>query len=113
MLDTAGDYIAEARYLLQDEQALVYRYPDSAFIQAINLGLIEARRYRYDLFIATKGVPPQVTAKADAIAFELQYRPALLNYVVGHVGVSDAEPSQDARAVSFQQSFRAALTGQG
>ncbi len=113
MLDTAGDYIAEARFLLQDELVQVYRYPDSEFFTALNLGLTEARRYRYDLFLATKGVPPAVTKKTDAIAFEPQYRPALLNYVVGHVGVSDAEPSQDARAVSFQQSFRAALLGQG
>ena len=49
-LDTVAQYLEEARRLLQDEVA-PFRYPDDDIVDALNIGLMEARRLRADLFL--------------------------------------------------------------
>ena len=55
-LETVGQYLEEARRLLQDEIA-PYRYPDDDLIDALNIGLLEARRLRADLFLPLFDMP--------------------------------------------------------
>ena len=49
-LETVGQYIEESCCLLQDEFT-PYRYPHDDLIDALNIGLQEARRLRADLFL--------------------------------------------------------------
>jgi len=56
-LETVGQYLSEARRLLQDEYAPSYRYPDRDLVEALNIGLLEARRLRPDLFLPLFDVP--------------------------------------------------------
>ena len=109
MLDVVGDYVTEARRLLQDEYE-PFRYGEDDFIAALNLALLEARRYRPDLFIGKLGAVPAYVSVTQAVAFSPIYRPAVLDYVVGYVGVRDAEASQDQRASGFLQMFVQKLT---
>lgn len=109
-LSTVSDYLIEARRLLQDE-IRPYRYPDADLVDALNLGLMEARRIRPDLFIGRMNAVPaySTTALTAPVVFDLQYRSALLYYVVGHAELRDAESSQDARAGVMKNKFVAQL----
>jgi hypothetical protein len=109
-LDTVGDFVTQARVLLQDS-VVPYRYPDSDFIFALNMAVLEARRYRADLYYAnnTLGALPSYTATGNGVAIDPQYRPALLYYVAGYVGMRDAETEQDQRASAFMGAFKERL----
>jgi hypothetical protein len=107
-LATVEAYIAEARALLQDV-SVPYRYADSAYVSALNMGVLVAAGMRPDIFISTNGVPPDYST--GAVTFPLQYRPALALYVAGRVLVRDAEPSDAERAAAFMNAFRVTLVG--
>lgn len=110
MLDTVGDYIAEARVLLQDTVATSYRNPDTEIKSAIGLGILEMRRLRPDLFVF--GTTPNIksdTPNATAIGVEEPHRLSLLYFTVGQVGLKDEEEGAEARSGSFMRSFVAKL----
>lgn len=109
MLATVGDYVAEARTLLQDRVA-PFRYTTADLKGALGLGLYEARRLRPDLFVA--GVVQEVdsaTADGTAVALDRQYRMTLVYYVAGHASLRDLEESADGRGAAFKRQFIAQL----
>lgn len=104
-LDTVADYVTRARVLLEDKVA-PYRYPDDDLVQALSLGVLEARRMRPDLFLGRTAALPSFTANnSDAVDIDPMYRTAFLYYVVGHAQLRDAEDTQDARAAVFLNKF--------
>lgn len=111
-LETVGQYIEEARRLLQDEVS-PYRYPDDDIVDALNLGLLEARRLRADLFLPLFDVPWADPSGTIDTTFEVtldpMYRPALVYYVVGRMQLRDDEPTTDQRAGALMQKFTAQL----
>jgi hypothetical protein len=105
-LNTVGDYIAEARRLLQDA-VTPYRYSDADMIAALNIGLLEAKRLRRDLFLGRDA--PSYATTGQTVEIDEQYRPALAYYITGRIGIRDAEPNQDARATVMMNKFVAQL----
>ena len=107
-----SDVVTQARVLLQDESS--DRYTDASIIQALNEGLLEARRQRPDLFRdRLDNVPQYVTADATnstLLVFEQMYMPALVNFVCGRVQLRDDEATTDTRATVFLNTFSAKLT---
>jgi hypothetical protein len=116
-LDVVQDYTKEVRRILQDAVA-PYRYTDDNLVSALNMGLLEARRLRPDLFAnntyiqtgATssplRGSVPGFTAvDSTAVPMDPQYRVALVYYMCGQVQVMDEEASQDQRATIFLNKF--------
>jgi hypothetical protein len=111
-LETVGQYMEEARRLLQD-QFVPYRYPDEDLVEAMNIGLMEARRLRADLFLPLFEVPwvdsGGTIDTAAPITMDPMYRPALVYYVVGRMQLRDDEPTVDQRAASLMTKFTAQL----
>jgi hypothetical protein len=106
-LSTVGDYIAEARTLLQDTVS-PYRYSDVEMVRALNIGLMEARRLRGDLFLPLFEVPvlnEGTPEPATAITFDPMYRSALCYYVVGRMQLRDDENTTDSRAAALLAKF--------
>lgn len=107
-LETVVDYAIEARRLLQDT-VQPYRYSDENLVSALNMGLLEARRLRPDLFLNSglrSSVPsfgaPIVAAN---VPLDQQYRAALVYYIVGQTQLMDEETTQDQRATIFINKF--------
>jgi hypothetical protein len=110
-LDTVADYIADARVLLQDAVE-PYRYPNAELVENLNLGLLEMRRLRPDLMMATfrSSIPKySSTSTSTAVACDVQYRMALLYYICGQAQLRDAEEVQDARSAAFLARFTAQM----
>lgn len=111
-LDTVAQYIEESRRLLQDE-VVPYRYPDDDLVDALNIGLLEARRLRADLFLPLFDIPwidPTGTiATSTLVPLDPQYRSSLVFYVVGRLQLRDDEPTTDQRAAGLMQKFVAQL----
>ena len=75
-LETVGQYIEESRRLLQDEFT-PYRYPDDDLVDALNIGLQEARRLRADLFLPLFDMPwvdPTTINLTTPISLDPMYR---------------------------------------
>lgn len=116
-LGTLGQVVKEARRLLQDEVAGPYRYPDADIVDAFNIGLLEARRLRPDLFINERFVTPYydtttldvdgdpIIDMAAKITIEPHYRQSFLYYVVGRLELRDDEQTQDSRASALFNKF--------
>jgi len=111
-LETVGQYLEESRRLLQD-QFTPYRYPDKDLVEALNIGLMEARRLRADLFLPLFDVPSYDTVgtidPAKVVTLDPMYRSSLVYYVVGRIQLRDDEPTVDQRAASLLQKFTAQL----
>jgi hypothetical protein len=114
-LETVGQYLEEARRLLQDEHA-PYRYPDDDLVDALNIGLMEARRLRADLFLPLFDMPwfdPTKTSPGadlnQAVLIDPMYRSSLVYYVCGRMQLRDDEPTTDARAGALLTKFAAQL----
>jgi hypothetical protein len=111
-LDTVGQYLEEARRLLQDEID-PYRYPDDDLVDALNIGILEARRLRADLFLPLFDIPyftPTGTINMAApVSMDPMYRPALVYYMVGRAQLRDDEPTTDQRAAGLMTKFTAQL----
>jgi hypothetical protein len=107
-LDTVTDYCAEARVLLQDVTNPV-RYSDEELTSALQMGLMEARRLRPDLFL---GASPGLLTVTDPTAVgnqlagvDVQYRVPLLYYIVGHCFMRDEEEGSENRGAQYHQRF--------
>lgn len=110
-LDTVQDYVDRARVLLLD-QVEPYRYPTLDLVEALNMGVLEARRLRPDLlksyFRAT--LPEFSTAAMSAaVPIDPQYRVAFVYYICGQAQLRDEENTQDTRAAAFLNKFVAQL----
>ena len=113
-LDTVEDYINDARVLLQDTVDAPYRYSDASLLQALNLGIYEARRLRPDLFLDQFDDLPNFDA-VDSTEFEFdqQFRPAFPYYIAARAQMGDEEQTEDARAREFMVRFNNILVGLG
>lgn len=112
-LGTVGQYLEETRRLLQDEFT-PYRYPDDDLIDALNIGLLEARRLRADLFLPAFDIPwfdpvAVSTTKTKDVPIDPMYRQSLIYYMVGRAQLRDDESTADARAASLMTKFTAQL----
>jgi len=111
-LETVGQYIAEARVLLLDE-VVPYRYADKELVSALNIGMLEAKRIRADLFLPAFATPytdeSATIDMATKVKMDPMYRPALLYYVIGRMQLRDDEPTVDQRAGAFLQKFEQQL----
>lgn len=110
-LETVGAYLDESRRLLQDT-IVPYRYPDIDLIEALNIGLMEARRLRADLFLPLfevgwfdSAATIDTTFKAQPVTFDPMYRSALVYYIVGRMQVRDDEATTDQRAGALLTKF--------
>ena len=108
-LDTVGKITDYVRVLLQDTIE-PYRYPTVDLISALNIGLLDARRLRPDLFLYTPTDVPAYSATSEVIDIDQQYRMALVYYIVGQAQFRDEEDVQDARAAAFLAKFTQLLT---
>jgi hypothetical protein len=107
-LNTVQDYISAARGLLQDTVE-PFRYPSAEIVLGLNLGFLEARRLRPDLFIRKQTPAYSVSSLSTTVDMPEGYRTPLLYYICGHVQLRDDEPTQDARATVFLNKFVAQL----
>jgi len=107
-LETVGQYLEEARRLLQDED-VPYRYPDDDLVDALNIGMLEARRLRADLFLPLFDIPwvdPSGTIDMDTkITLDPMYRQSLVYYIVGRAQLRDDESTTDNRAGALMTKF--------
>jgi len=110
-LANVGQYIDESRRLLQDQVA-PYRYPDLDIVEALNIGLQEARRLRADLFLPAFSIPQYDPTKTSPgtdrnqpVPFDPMYRSALVYYIVGRMQARDDEATEDQRAIAFLGKF--------
>lgn len=104
-LDTVGEYVSEARALLQDT-ATVKRYADTALKFALAMGVSQIKRVRPDLFIGiTVPVLASTTVDTQALALDEPYRMALLSFVVGYVNLREEEGGNEQRAAMFMSGF--------
>lgn len=108
---TVGEIIAQVRVILQDIGGA--RWPDDVIYQHLNMGLLESRLIRPDLWRDTPDTIPQYATSDSgaAIDFELQYRPALVFYVAGLCQLEDDEGNTDQRAAALLGTFTKKLTG--
>lgn len=108
-LETVGDYIAEARVLLQD-LFTPYRYTDAELVSALNTALLEVRRLRSDLLLPSFDIPfYPATPTTTKVLFEPMYRNALVYYIVGRAQLRDDEATTDARAAALITKFTAQM----
>lgn len=113
-LETVADYLSQARSLLQDAVA-PYRYPDSDIVGYLNMGLLQVRKIRPDLMLATPTDIPSYSASTPAavVAMDPQYRVALLYYMVGQAQLRDMEEVSDSRALAMLTNFTTQLQTNG
>lgn len=108
-LATVGDYLAEARVLLQDK-TVPYRFSDADLKNAVGFALMEARRLRADLFL--NGVTPSVdqnTLNTVTVAVDDMYRVSLVYYVVGHMYLREEEEGSQALGDAYKRKFGAQM----
>lgn len=116
-LALVSDYVADARVLLQDT-VQEYRYDDISLVSALNIAMMDVRRWRPDLFLGdlTDTNFGQVGAfdvgEMDTpVMVEFAFRPAVVFGMAAHALMRDAEDVQDARAQIFYNTFEYRLTG--
>jgi hypothetical protein len=114
-LETVGQYLEESRRLLQDQYE-PFRYPQGDLIDALNIGLLEARRLRADLFLPSFVIPwfdPTKTSPGTdlntKVPIDPMYRSSLIYFMVGRAQLRDDEATVDARAASLMTKFTAQL----
>lgn len=111
-LDTVQDYIDRARVLLLD-QVEPYRYPTIDLVEALNMGILEARRLRPELLKSYfRSELPDFSGSnmAASVPIDPQYRVAFVYYICGHAQLRDDENNQDSRASAFLNKFVAQMT---
>ena len=107
-LDTVGKITDYARVLLQDTLE-PYRYPTADLINALNAGMLDARRLRPDLFLYFPNDVPSYSATSELVDIDQQYRMALVYFVAGQTQWRDEEDVQDVRAALFTTKFMSML----
>lgn len=91
-----ADLILRVREMLQDMDA--DRYKDARILAAINLGVLDIRRKRPDLFIGRFSQPTPQFTLADTFDLPEIMIPPLLEWAIGWIEMSDDEYSEDGRA---------------
>lgn len=107
---TVGDVVTQIRGILQDDSG--ERWPDTKVYQSLNMGMLEARRLRPDMFRGVLDNIPQYDPAADAGTFiylEQQYVPALVIYTAGMLQAFDIEGVEDQRAAAMLSTFTAKM----
>lgn len=107
-LDTVQDYLDRARVLLLDTYDGPYRYSTADLVEALNMGILEARRLRPELFQSyfRTSLPDFTTSALSAtVDIDPQYRVAFVYYMCGQAQLRDDENNQDSRAVTFLNKF--------
>jgi hypothetical protein len=112
MLDTVADYVRETRTLLQDVVP-PYRYTDPELLSTLNMGMLEARKIRADLFLGVASVPTYSAVDTTAVVMDQQYRVSFIYFMAGHAQLRDEEDTQDSRAAAFLAKFSSQLTTVG
>jgi hypothetical protein len=110
-LDTVQDYIDRARVLLLDTVAPC-RYEDNDLVEALNMGILEARKMRPDLMSGyfQTSLPDFSSANMSAtVDIDPQYRTAFVYYICGQAQLRDDENVQDGRAAIFLNKFSGQL----
>jgi hypothetical protein len=111
-LETVAQYLSEARVLLQDTIE-PYRYETAQLVDCLNVGILEARRLRADLFLPRFEIPwaDPVTVDLTTIKVPLDpmYRSSLVYYIVGRAQLRDEESTTDQRASAFMGKFTSQL----
>jgi len=103
-----SDMITRVRETVQDKDG--DRYSDDRIIGAINLGVLDTRRGRPDLFIGRFDVPtPQYAAGTDEFDLPEIMIPPIVAYVVGWIEMANDEHSDDGRAVAMMKKHAADL----
>jgi hypothetical protein len=126
MFDIVGDYLTDARTLLQDNVP-PFRYATADLVTALNLTIYETRRIRADLFMDNLDGVPQydwndsisTTAGVDStnptwtnwVPLEQQFRQAVVYGICGHSMQRDQEDIVDERATGFIKSYENLLLG--
>ncbi len=111
-LDTVQDYVDRARVLLLDE-AVPYRYPTVDLVEALNMGILEARRLRPELFRSYfRGTLPEYSASTLSAAVDIDplLRVAFVYYICGQAQLRDEENTSDSRASAFLNKFVSQMT---
>lgn len=109
-LDTVQDYVDRARVLLLD-QVEPYRYPTLDLVDALNEGIMEARRLRPELFPFRVALPDfTVGALSASVPIDPMYRVAFVYYMCGNAQLRDEENTQDSRAAAFLNKFVSQMT---
>jgi hypothetical protein len=106
-LDTVQDYVDRARVLLLDAVA-PYRYSDADLVEALNIGVLEARRLRPDLFksyFRTTLPDFNTSAMSTSVDIDPMFRSAFVYYICGQAQLRDDENVQDSRAAMFLNKF--------
>jgi hypothetical protein len=106
-LDTVQDYIDRARVLLLDQVA-PYRYPTPDLVEALNMGVLEARRLRPELFRSSfrTSLPDFSDSNmTEQVPIDPQYRVAFVYYICGHAQLRDDENNQDSRSAAMLNKF--------
>lgn len=101
---TYSQVVERARRILQDEDANNYRYSDQSLADSVNDALLEVRRVRPDLFIASAFIPVDVDLadfSSVNIPVEDQYFQTLVYLTAGYQMLRDDEYSLDSRAVNL------------
>lgn len=100
-----GELVLRVRETLQDADS--DRYTDQRIIAALNLGILDMRRQRPDLFIGRYGEPTYQIGTDTAVSFDLPEIsiPPLTSYAVGWIEMSDDEYSEDGRAIAMLKKF--------
>lgn len=110
-LDTVQDYVDRARVLLLDTLS-PYRYEDADLVEALNMGVMEARRLRPELFKAyfRTSLPEFSTGNmSQAVDIDPMLRSAFVYYICGQAQLRDDENVQDGRAALFLNKFTSQL----
>ena len=110
-LDTVQDYVDRARVLLLDIVA-PYRYSDVDLVENLNMGVLEARRLRPELFksyFRTSLPDYSAATMSAAVDIDPQYRVAFVYYMCGQAQLRDDENVQDSRASAFLNKFTSQL----
>lgn len=110
-LDTVQDYVDRARVLLLDTLE-PYRYETPDLVEALNMGIMEARRLRPELlksYFRTSLPDYSASDLTEAVDIDPQYRSAFVYYICGQAQLRDDENVQDSRAALFLNKFTSQL----
>jgi hypothetical protein len=121
---TYQDIITEARVLLQDDDAVAYRFSNTILIAMLNRALQALGRLRpdafYDLYDNNSiNVPEVIESGAGAgqvnwdtaFGLEMQFYNPLVHYTVGMAELTDDEYTEDGRALLLLNQFKQNLVG--
>jgi hypothetical protein len=99
-----SDLIFQTREVLQDMAG--DRYTDDRIIRALNLGVLDLRRVRPDVFIGRYHEPTfQATLPGEVFPLPSEIVPSLIKYMAGWVELADDEYTNDGRAAALLGAF--------